>query len=174
MLQHVVDLSSRCSVLTLSPLRFWRSITKTCLYNFDPLKSHFYIVTLGLTGAYINFLISAQNIDCGYSLEPPRRGGSKEYPQSMFWAEIWKDEFCFFYLKIFVFWRWNFFYILNRRVFVMTIPSLNVNMSFSLNRGFSQIIYRMANSVDLYGYEPSYLDLHCLQSDLCRSTELKD
>ena len=29
-------------------------------------------------------LISAQNIDCGYSLEPPRRGGSNEYPQSMF------------------------------------------------------------------------------------------
>ena len=28
--------------------------------------------------------ISAQNIDCGYSLEPPRRGGSNEYPQSMF------------------------------------------------------------------------------------------
>ena len=26
----------------------------------------------------------AQNIDCGYSLEPPRRGGSNEYPQSMF------------------------------------------------------------------------------------------
>ena len=36
------------------------------------------------------FHISAQNIDCGYSLEPPRRGGSNEYPQSMFWAEIWK------------------------------------------------------------------------------------
>ena len=29
------------------------------------------------------FLTSAQNIDCGYSLEPPRRGGSNEYPQSM-------------------------------------------------------------------------------------------
>ena len=29
------------------------------------------------------FFISAQNIDCGYSLEPPRRGGSNEYPQSM-------------------------------------------------------------------------------------------
>ena len=28
--------------------------------------------------------ISAQNIDCGYSLEPPRWGGSNEYPQSMF------------------------------------------------------------------------------------------
>ena len=30
------------------------------------------------------FLISAQNIDCGYSLEPPERGGSNECPQSMF------------------------------------------------------------------------------------------
>ena len=28
------------------------------------------------------FLIFAQNIDCGYSLEP--RGGSNEYPHSMF------------------------------------------------------------------------------------------
>ena len=27
---------------------------------------------------------SAQNMDCGYSLEPHRRGGSNEYPQSMF------------------------------------------------------------------------------------------
>ena len=36
------------------------------------------------------FLISAQNIDCRYSLEPPRWGGSNEYPQSMFWAEIRK------------------------------------------------------------------------------------
>ena len=33
-----------------------------------------------------NFHISAQNIDCGYSLEPPHRGGSNEYPKSMFWA----------------------------------------------------------------------------------------
>ena len=71
---------------------------KTCLYNFDPLIPHFYIVKLGYTGVYITFPISAQNIDCGYSLdppraqnidcgyslEPPRRGGSNEYPQSMF------------------------------------------------------------------------------------------
>ena len=31
-----------------------------------------------------NFYISAQNIDCGYSIEPPRWGGSNEYPQAMF------------------------------------------------------------------------------------------
>ena len=47
-------------------------ITKTCLYNFGPLKPHFYVVKLGFTGVYVIFLISAQNIDCGYSLEPPR------------------------------------------------------------------------------------------------------
>ena len=35
-------------------------ITKTCLYNFDPLKPEFYIVKLGFTGVYIIFLISAQ------------------------------------------------------------------------------------------------------------------
>ena len=35
-------------------------ITKICLYNFDPLKPHFYIVKLGFTGVYIIFLISAQ------------------------------------------------------------------------------------------------------------------
>ena len=35
-------------------------ITKTCLYNFDPLKPDFYVVKLGFTGVYIIFLISAQ------------------------------------------------------------------------------------------------------------------
>ena len=29
----------------------------------------------------------AQNIDCGYTLEPPRRGSSNLYPQSMFWIK---------------------------------------------------------------------------------------
>ena len=38
------------------------------------------------------FLIFAQNIDCGYTLEPPRRGGSNEYPQSMFWSKNKKNR----------------------------------------------------------------------------------
>ena len=69
-----------------APIRFRSGyiITKTCLYNVDPLKPHFYIVKLGFTGVYITFLFLLKNIDCGYSLEPPRRGGSNEYPQSMF------------------------------------------------------------------------------------------
>ena len=63
-------------------------ITKTCLYNFEPLKPHFYIVKLGFTGVYNIFLFLLKNINCGYSLEPPRRGGSNEYPESMLWTEI--------------------------------------------------------------------------------------
>ena len=35
-------------------------ITKTSLYNFDPLKPHFYIVKLGFKGVYFISLISAQ------------------------------------------------------------------------------------------------------------------
>ena len=59
-------------------------ITKTRLFkykeNFTSKKKteNFQIKTPLL------FHISAQNIDCGYSLEPPRRGGSNEYPQSIF------------------------------------------------------------------------------------------
>ena len=77
-------------------------ITKTCLYNFDPLKPNFYIVKLGFTGVYINFLISAQNIDCVWSLEPPRRDGSNECPQFMFWAETCK-------ISEFFIWKFSFF-----------------------------------------------------------------
>ena len=51
------------------------------------------------------FHISTQNIDCGYSLESPRQGGSNEYPESMFWAEIRKKYVypCkpqFYYVKV--------------------------------------------------------------------------
>ena len=59
--------------------------------HFYPHKPHFYIIKLGFTGVYIIFLISVQSIDCGYSLELPHWGGSNEYPQSMFRAEIRKN-----------------------------------------------------------------------------------
>ena len=39
------------------------------------------------------FLIFAQNIDCGYTLEPPRPGGSNEDPQSMFWSKNKKNRY---------------------------------------------------------------------------------
>ena len=36
--------------------------------------------------------ISAQNIYCGYTLEPPSRGGSNQYPQSMFLSRNKKNN----------------------------------------------------------------------------------
>ena len=66
------------------------------LYNFDPLKPW------GLQGYTLFFLFLLNNIHCGYSLEPPRRGGSNKYQQSMFWAEIWK-------ILEFFFWNFSFF-----------------------------------------------------------------
>ena len=66
---------------------------KTKRKEKSPLQKHAYtniLKILPLKNANFQiknsdiFHISAQNIDCGYSLEPPRRGGSNEYPQSMF------------------------------------------------------------------------------------------
>ena len=52
-----------------------------------------------------NFHISAQNVDCGYSLERPGRGSSNEYPQSMFLSRNKKNNVypCkpqFYYIKV--------------------------------------------------------------------------
>ena len=58
-------------------------MTKTCRYNIDPLKPHFY----SKTGVYRDihyFLIFAQKHRLWVLVEPPRQGGSNEYPQSMF------------------------------------------------------------------------------------------
>ena len=59
------------------------NITKTRLFkyteNFTTKKNeNFQIKNSDI------FHISAQNIDCGYSLEPPQQGGSNEYPQPVF------------------------------------------------------------------------------------------
>ena len=107
-----------------------KGITKTCRYNFDPLKPHFYIVKLG----FILFCLFLLNkIECGYSLEPPRRGGSNEYPQSMFWEENWK--------KVLVV---KFSMYLDRRVFVMERFALSV-FPFT-HTGLFEYIY-LANRV---------------------------
>ena len=76
-------------------------IMKTCLYNFDPLKPHFYKVKLGFTCVYIIFSYFCSK----------HRGGSNEYPQSMFWAEIWKISDFFIWFFFFFFFCGNIFSI---------------------------------------------------------------
>ena len=83
--KSLLIISLRQSVYTRLP-----SIRKTCPCSVYPLKPHFYIAKLGYAGVYLFFLYLLQNIDCGYSLKPPRRGGSNVYLQSMFGAKIRK------------------------------------------------------------------------------------
>ena len=65
-------------------------ITKTRLFKYietlPPKNENFQMKNSGI------FHTSAQNIDCGYPLEPPRRGGSNEYPQSMFLSKNKKNN----------------------------------------------------------------------------------
>ena len=90
------------------------NIMKTRLYNFDPLKPHFYIVKLGFIHGYtLFFLFLLKNIDFGYLLELPCWDSSNEYPQSMFWKEIWKISDFFIFLVV------KFSVYLNRHVFLM-------------------------------------------------------
>ena len=81
-----------------------KNITKTRLFkyteNFTTRKMAFFRIKNSDI-----FHISAQNIDCRYSLEPPRRGGSNEYPQSMFLSRnkennVYPCKTQFYYIKV--------------------------------------------------------------------------
>ena len=52
-----------------------------CLPPYTPLL---YSKTGVYRGIPIFLIFVPKHIDCGYSLEPPRGGGSNVYPQSMF------------------------------------------------------------------------------------------
>ena len=90
------------------------NILFSCAGSFVPLWKHAYSNILKISPPktesfqikiLIFFHISAQNIDCGYSLEPPHRGGSNEYQQSMFLSRNKKNNVypCkpqFYYIKV--------------------------------------------------------------------------
>ena len=65
--------------------RWGAHITKTCVFRYienienSPPKTESFQKRI-----MIFYHVPAQNTDCGYLLEPLRRGGSNEYPQSMF------------------------------------------------------------------------------------------
>ena len=74
------------------PIQIYRNIS-------PPKTENFQIKIL------IFFIFLLKSIDCGYSLDPPRQGGSNEYPQSMFLSRNKKNNVypCkpqFYYIKV--------------------------------------------------------------------------
>ena len=75
---------SKCNLLDFNhcentPIKIYWTFHHQKLKNFRQKKKKM-----------IFFIFLLKNIGCGYPSEPPRRGGSNEYPQSMFWTEIRK------------------------------------------------------------------------------------
>ena len=93
----------------LQPFLLWeienfKVITKTCLYNFDPLKPHFYIVKPGFTRVYIIFLISAQKHRLWVLVRTASPRRFYRVPTIYVLSGNMKN-IRVFYLKIFSFWR---------------------------------------------------------------------
>ena len=78
---------------------------KSSTYNNENQSRHYENMPIQIYGKFYHqkmknfqiknsniFHISAQSIECEYSLEPPWRGGSNEYPQSMFLSRNKKNN----------------------------------------------------------------------------------
>ena len=80
----------------------FKFITKTRLFKYIEIlttkQENFQIKNSDI------FIFFAQNIYCVYLLEPPRRGGSNEYPQSIFLSKIRKMVYTpvnrFYHIKV--------------------------------------------------------------------------
>ena len=83
-----------------------------------PLIPNFYLIKLGIYRGihYFSYYCSKQRLWVNVRTASSRR--SNEYPQSMFWAEIWKNV-RIFVSEIFHFLVVKFSVYLNRHVFVM-------------------------------------------------------
>ena len=77
------------SVSTSGPLSLRKHAYSNILKILPPKNENFQIKYSDI------FHISPQSKDCGYSLEPPRRSGSNECPQSMFLNRNMKNNVFF-------------------------------------------------------------------------------
>ena len=87
-----------CSLCFLFSYCGASTITKICLYNFDPRKPHFY------RGTHY-FLICIKTIDNVYSLEPPST-------HNLYFEQKYENISFIFTWKFSVFMGWNFLYII--------------------------------------------------------------
>ena len=110
-----------CSLLQI----YFFGITKTYLYNFDPLKPQFYKVKLGFTGVHIIFLISGYILFFLFLLKTHRLRVEAVLTSTHNLCFELKYEKCQNFLSIFFFFFFsfcggNFFPLyLNRHVSVM-------------------------------------------------------
>ena len=105
-------------VLKFQRLRLY--ITKTYLYNFDPLKPHFYIVKLGFREVYIIFLISAQKHRLWVLVRTASASEAVLTSTHNLCFEQKYEKYQSFLSENFQFLEVKFSIYLNRRVFVMT------------------------------------------------------
>ena len=67
----------------------WVKITETSSYKHyenTPMQHTAIFHARKNDNFHLNLII-AQNIDCGYTLEPPQSSSSNEYPQCIFWSK---------------------------------------------------------------------------------------
>ena len=105
MLRQLTSIFSVCIETSTSSVKYYGDITKTCLYDFDPLKPHFSIEKLGFKGVYIIFvfLLAEAVLTSTHNLCFDR----------------YMKKYRSFYLKLFSFLEVKFSIYLNRRVFVI-------------------------------------------------------
>ena len=95
------------------------------------LYRYVFVMKTGVYRSIYNFLFLLKNIYFGYSLDLPRRGGSKEYPQCMFWAEIWKiseflsENFQFLVVKFTIYLTWRVFVMIFTHIFTEVVNILD-------------------------------------------------
>ena len=112
------------------------TITKTYLYNFDPLKPHFYVVKLGLTEVCIIFLISSHKHRLWVLVRTASMRRFWRVPTIYVLSRNMKNIRIYF-LKICHFLVVEFSVYLNRRVFVMNIWKLYTCISRTMRKRYS-------------------------------------
>ena len=127
-----------CVLPVMICLLFLFCITKTCLYNFDPHKPHFYIVKLGFTGVYIIFFYFNSKHRLWVLVEAVLTS-----THNLCFNFVLAENFHFLAVKFSVY--------LNRRVFVMVIDRLcSVIVALSGHRLFyfyNHVLHSKLNTI---------------------------
>ena len=111
-LDTTLEVNCTCSKFRITMLRSWGvPILRVNTLTESIMKTHLFKYIENFTSKNLNFSDKKKwylsyfcsNIDCGYSLELPRRGGSNEYPESVFEQKqniVYPCKPQFYYIKV--------------------------------------------------------------------------